>query len=138
MEPGLQMISLISFMTTVLQYPTALRIGVFSKTVHCRSLLTSSSATSTSHFHITPTTRLTPAGSQGRLTLPTVLDLTYRPISELAIVFTRQAVVANPNYAKFMHAMEQYWRGLRTITLPTITNLNVKPQTNSLLSRFLM
>ena len=40
-----------------------------------------------------------------------------RPISEQAVMSALQAFAGNPDYADFMHTMEQYWPRLRTITL---------------------
>ena len=51
--------------------------------------------------------------------------MSYRPLTEQAIVSALQAMAANPDYSDFMRTMEQQCPGLRTITLPQITKLNI-------------
>ena len=47
------------------------------------------------------------------------------PITEQTILAALQAIADKPDFSDIMRTMEQHWPGLRTITLPHITILNV-------------
>ena len=55
--------------------------------------------------------------------------MTNRPLSEQANKSAVQPMAVNPDNSDFKRSMEQYWTGLRTVTLPRITIQNVPANT---------